>query len=62
MAMWEPLIMSYINSQIEGGYQLPVPDIIRDYIDDQRVTTHDQYILLEFKPNFNPDIQVNLEQ
>jgi len=52
ISFMSPLMISYLNSELEKGIDLPVNPNITKYIKEERVKTFDNYLLIEGKPDF----------
>ncbi len=45
--MFQSMMISYVNSILEKGMELPIPQNITDLITDAEVTTHENYLLIQ---------------
>ena len=48
-----PTMVSYLNSNLEKGIDLPVNKNITKYIKEEQVKTFDSFMVVEGKPDFS---------
>ena len=49
----KPILISYLNSVLEKGIDIPLPKGVKEYIVDPRVRHFDEYLFIDANVNFD---------
>ena len=53
LGVLQPIILAYINSVMNKGIQIPIPQNIMDYIKQPRIRTFENYLFIDAQPDFS---------